>query len=610
MLAFYLLVAATLAYRWAGSQQAPFGTQLIAFWAWFITLILVPLQALGVVSAMTRLPVVTLSGGGAVLLVLGSVEFTAFRARRVAWRRPSLMGWSALELVLLGLVGLVALGGLVYGVTHPPIGWDNQHYHLPRALTFLQEQTLTEYYPRPGDTLKQFENALGFSACHAYPGNWSLYLSVLARSRLEALLSVAQYPFALLMGLVAYRMVRELGGQRGPSLMALATVVTSPLVMNQGVVPYADLFCAAFLLAAGLFLIEGALPLSGLCTGLALGAKSTSLIYGLLLILLAVAGQLPRIKQVWAVIRSLALAASCLLLPAAFWYGQNWILYGSPVLPFELKLFGRILFPGLDSTQFGAVQEAFYVSSPAEWFVYPWRETFNMETGFGWLWATMLPAALAVLFLSGRSVARRGAVHLVVAFTLGSFLVWWKLTHHEPRYMLHVVGLIGVLGAYAIGHMGQRARTAAMALVLIGCLGNAKMLFGVLRAKHFPSWSRNDYVGWVSDTPAAMLDRIDALPPMRIFNDKRGEVQSTTVLYALSGSRFQHRVLDDQNLKAPNAATFRSNLKSRGVDYVFVVARTEDACWARYRPEVGFEPCYVTDHQGVTQALFRVRPDL
>lgn len=613
-LVLWLVATLLLAYRWAGSLRMPLASQLVSFVLLGLALWLVPMQALGLVSLLTRAPVVHVPGAAGLVLMALVLDVLIFGRRSLDWRwREFAAGqMSRGELLLVALMAVVLGATLFFGLLHPPMGWDNQHYHLPRALNFLQRHTLTEYYPPAGYTLGHVENALGYNACHAYPGNWSLYLMLLALPRWEFLLTIAQFPFLLIGGLVVFRLARLLGASTATSWAAVACASTAPLVLIQGVVPYADLFCTAVILASVLFLFEpeggkGAVAMAGLSIGLAVGAKSTSLIYALLIGLLACIWFWRQFSLKGALGRVLLFAATALV-PSAFWFGQNWSLFGSPVVPFQLKLGGITLFPGKDPALFDSAQEWVYVTGRKWWVVYPWIEKFTMESGFGWLWTTLLPAALfaGILVWRERDAARRFYLLAIASLLMGSLLVWWKLTHHEPRYMLHVVGLVAIMAAYCLARLQTAARRAALSLIVVGLLGNASMAYRGISARHVSDWVRNDYIGAVSRTPRAMLDHLDRLPSTRIFNEKHGLVESTTVAYALYGSKYQHQLLEDQNLQSASVAEFRDRLKANRIDHLFIIAKEGDPYLERYMPANGFDPSFLTHQDGLVQALYRI----
>ncbi|MBO9542047.1 hypothetical protein J7643_15785 [bacterium] len=613
-------VAGALAYRWSGALRAPFVTKLISLAFLWLALPLCVMQALGLVSLISHQPTVTLGWTAVILGLFLAIDLTAFRQRRIEWTLPKLAlgelgfwGWGILVLTAAILIGAVS-----YGLTHPPFGWDNQHYHLPRALKIMQTQTLTEYYPPADYTLRHLENALGFATCHAYPGNWSLYLSLLAVPHREFLFTLAQFPFSLLGGLIAYRLSRRLGADRVPALAAFAVVTTAPLTLSQSVIPYSDLFVATLLMGSLLFLLErpagwGMVAMAGLSLGLSVGSKSTSFIYAVLIgaialgCLLAHTWRSPRKS-----IGQLALFTLMTLLPSAFWFGQNWYLYGSPVLPFQLKVFGVVLFPGLDSTLFGAAQEWAYVTHRSEWWTYPWTEKFNIESGYGWLWATLLPAALLGMLkgLRAQTIPQRALVTAVSFFTLGTLVFWWKLTHHEPRYMMQVIALVGVLAAYAVSGLARPASVLVSALMTLALLGNGVLAWGYLSDRHVPGYSRNAYIGSISQTPGAIFDVLDAQPPTRVFNERRVVSPATVANYGLYGSKFQHELIDDQNLVSTDVTAFHRNLVANKVTLYFVIVPQGDAYLSAFTPEKGFEKLIATDQGGLTQALFRVRATL
>ncbi|MFA6318993.1 MAG: hypothetical protein WC943_16405 [Elusimicrobiota bacterium] len=342
----------------------------------------------------------------------------------------------------------------------PPDAWDGLSYHLPIVFRWIRQGDLS----------------LGgwptFHRTIAHNGEYlAAWLSLLDGGRMEAakLSQAAALP-------LMFTSAAVLGRRHGGAVWSLPcglAACAAPLALIQAGIPYVDLFYGASFLAAAaaavLFDRTGlAVHLAAFAAafGLALGAKSTAYLQAPLLLLpfwtLCLRRDLRLKAALWLIpltLLSLALGGST--------YIENWRAHGNPVYPFEFKVGGWTVFLGpMSPSELLTEVERWFVSSPAGWLWYPFRESFRgrlvygSEHGFGPVFAAcyaVLPAAAwAALRSRNRSALWLAAM---IPMTLAAFFLFQPT--REPRYIMFLPGLVLPLAALALRRAQGWARSAA-----------------------------------------------------------------------------------------------------------------------------------------------------
>lgn len=248
----------------------------------------------------------------------------ALRSSFAAWR-PRAVQVLALGAMAAGLVQLLLV------LTVPPNNYDGMQYHLPRALTYLQQGSLDAY------TTPDLRET-------AFPANSEiLILWQLALWPAEATAGLVQLLAWAASGAAIFGIGRQLGSSAPASALAALAFMSFPAVLLQASTTQNDLLTACFLLCALFFTAEaGAAPapgaqalLAGLSLGLAVGTKATALfaLPGFALWALAWLDR-DRVK------RLLRLGAACALgfaLLGAYFYVQNLRRFGHPSGPSRFR---------------------------------------------------------------------------------------------------------------------------------------------------------------------------------------------------------------------------------------------------------------------------------
>lgn len=275
-------------------------------------------MAAGVLAAAGILAV---WGLGVVLLLAVLVGLASFKSW-VPWRcSRTRKGRTALALVPLALV-LPAVAAL------SPF-YDQWNYHLGLPFQWLQARSLV-VFPRHAFTYLPATASLLYTYPLAFLGPWGA----------QALHWLAAVFLVLAAGSLAYRL-------RGPraALLTSAVLGTAPVVLESATWAGADLFAAAFALAAWLpIFARGDLgPRAWLASGALAGAACGSKLLGLATVLppLVVAAlSLPRpLTEKLRALASLALGSLATFGP---WLVRNLWLTGDPFYPFGSWLMAQL----------------------------------------------------------------------------------------------------------------------------------------------------------------------------------------------------------------------------------------------------------------------------
>jgi hypothetical protein len=254
------------------------------------------------------------------------------------------------SLAIPGIVAILALGFQWYSVAAVSLrvaGPDAAHYHVPYAVNYSHGTNLFGFVATP----------------HLYPMGTSIWASWLLQPLPgPALLALTTLPAALLIvvsvGLLFRAAIGESGIVWAPWLVLW--LLTAPL-LRFTLLPSADfLYAAAFIavFVQGFVIWRSAtvrgidLLGAGVAGGLLLGTKTTGA--PSLLLILAVWAALIWVRRLmarrpltWdAHPAALAAAAIALVFAGGIWLIRNWIVFGSPLAPSGLSLFGVAIFPG------------------------------------------------------------------------------------------------------------------------------------------------------------------------------------------------------------------------------------------------------------------------
>ncbi|WP_256734872.1 hypothetical protein [Variovorax sp. dw_954] len=377
-------------------------------------LFVVAMQALGLVGALQRAPVLGLVAAGVIAALL---QWRGWR--RQTFAAPPVVTWVD-RYALVGL--LLALVPTLSAPLAPPVTYDEIMYHLPYARQVAESGRLGVY-----DWLRY----------PWFPYNYDLLYAAV----LQVYDDVFPHLVHALAGWLSVLVIYRLGVMYASRVVACMGAAIW-LFMGQYDNAYIDMAVSLFVLVAFVALwwwwrnFDDAeapdrgvrwLALCAFFLGLAAGSKYQALTFLPLVGLIVLVRE--RRPQVWL------LAIGCFLLPCIYWYARNALMTGDPFNPLGAHLFGFTNWNEADyQHQLVDVQENH--SNPPN----------------GVLWAVLLAPFGEVV---RRSRAARGAM-----LFCGWSLLVWAVTSRYPRYLTPALPLIALMAAVGWHQLGLWIRNA------------------------------------------------------------------------------------------------------------------------------------------------------
>ena len=522
-------------------------------------------------------------------------------------------------LVVVALVVLALYAeGVARTVRHGARAWDAYSYQLLVPLQWIRLESLSAplahqiMFGRLG--LEKFAN----------PGNANVLMALPLLAGWDLVACLVQLPFAAIGAWAAFVLARTAGASAASSVLAALAFASAPLIVNQSTVPLTDLASGALSLAAVAILLGTAsetapprpsIALAGLALGLALGTKYTVWSHLPLVALALVCCRWIRHGPAAPRARALLLFAGMTVLPAAFWYVRNAVLFdGNPVYPLRIQVLGFTLMPGTAAeVMSGYWEQRMGMASRWDWLAFPFRDpAYFEESGFG---ALFVPLALlglvggvaeAASFPADRALTPR---RRLLFLTLASLSIFWFAAARTPRFSLPLLGLLAALSAPALDGLGR-----GLARHALGALGVGLAVLTLLISVHYHGYDvgapelRSEEL--LKDFPGsagfAIPPAIDTLRPAVIFNDTELETTSQIANYYLTGADHRHLVYDHRDFAPANPAAFVACLRALGAGYVFLRLPKTEPVPDRYRTPL-LEPFLTAEVEQYRSTLYRVR---
>jgi hypothetical protein len=503
---------------------------------------------------------------------------------------------------------------LVVAYVLPPSGFDALWYHLTTVAWWLQEGEITT------KSLNVWSSV--------YPANGELFFTwVAVFLRDDTFLDLVQLVFGLIGVLAVAGIARVAGLGTVAAAAAGATFFLTPVVLAQASSSYVDLiFVSTFLVAAywvlRAFTAHGGPSLSrfvlgGLAGGLALGSKSTGIVYcGVLIALVAawllLAARRKRLAPGLSVAGFLCFTLPVLLL-GGYWYVRTWATYGNPFYPVRVAVAGIELFDGRPLGDFLSSPE--YSSVWWKELLWQWHQdrvpfagfryfgVGSSEGGLGPVWSyLMLPALIPFAFVAAKRkhpILAAFFIPLAVIFALQPYR-WWS------RFTIYLLAA-GAIALFSViewlpSRVASAIRWLAVVLVVVG-ISYSTPTKSVLSRLDQPRDERSigDVVApwfkWVDESPAGSRIAVDTTVPWV------GAPPEIWFFYPLFGSRFENEVFP---LRTESSARGREELATRNIDYVVVGARGRYAEWARAEARAGcFRRVFADEHALVYRRVRR-----
>lgn len=583
-----LLAAARAARLWPSWPSRLTAVGVISF-----GLVVVAFQALGVLAAAFRAPLVTPVGlliSSAVVAglcwglarraepALGCPGKAASDSSPDGRRSPG--GHRRPLTIVAGVAAVIFANAANLGLSAPPRGWDVLTYHMPKALAWLQHGNLGNY-----GAIATF-----------YPGNGELAILFSLFTGTDRLASLVQLPFGLLGAVALYGLARELGARKLSAAASSVVFLAAPIVLFQSAIAKDDLIVTGLVVAGVYMLLRSLrgrhgrrfslleLATSGFAFGLAVGVKYSVIPIAALAVAATYLTRL-RVARSWRGVapgvaagsawRRTALFVAAAAVPSLFWFVQNWAVAGNPLEPLSF---------GMVAAAFGR-HDPTYVSNAAGWLVFPWIDrailgSYSGSAGFGAAFAAVaLPAFGFLAWLCAPVRARRRfrlARVTLLTFAVGCLAAWWLGGHHLPRFLLPCMALACAPAALLLDRLGRPFRTAVVAILVVAAAFSTAESLRVIYSENSLVYSHKGFVGKAEHYH--MPDLIYEVPPGTriLLLDIPGIDVFNTYRYPASGDLPGNEVFMmgdigfETDLVTYGPVLGHESLLRDGVDYIFV----------------------------------------
>lgn len=336
-------------------------------------------------------------------LALG-VMFLVWRGRvQLAvprWPRAlSLNKWTGL---LIGALAIVAVLLVVKLLLYPTLDYDSLNYHLP---------VMARWYNTHSLVMEKWHREAFLYFPEYYPYDWEVLGTLFILPAREAFAVMLPNIMAWsLLGLSIFSITKRLGVPSTYALTGSVLVLTTPLAINLLFTLHVDLAFGAFFLAALACLLafygthkRAAALACGIALALAIGTKTTGIIYAALLFMAGAVtlkwpwAQLIRARRV-AALFTVITGVSAMLIGGG-WYIRNWLEMGNPLYPIRLALGNVTVFPG--------------VIAPGDMTRTTLGGIFDVQRGEHW--AVVLTALQSELGWTGLALVGLGVVGIIAA---------------------------------------------------------------------------------------------------------------------------------------------------------------------------------------------------
>lgn len=442
------------------------------------------------------------------------------------WRsRPGETGF--LVLLLLLAIGSSVWVLLVHALM-PPHEWDEISYHLALPKIYAEQHCII-YIP--------------FIVHSNWPMNTEMLftLSLLAGSDVAP--HLLMWAMSLFTGTGLYLLsMRYLDHRVGA--LAATLYLTVPLVKRLAGTGLIDIALGFYVIAAVLAYIQWReqrscawLCILGAFCGFAAGSKlmggAFPLIFGALVL---ADGLLQRPIQFGVLLKRVALFGAVGLLVAGPWYARSYASTGNPIWPFLYQVFGGKNWDALgDEYHMQSLREIWTAETPLSlkgvlllgWYIFadPWR-LGGYHGGIGKP-VLVLAALFSLAFIRAPRLMRE-----LFCVCIAYGLMWFAFLSHQVRFLMPIVPLLALLGAFAFFWLWDRGRQAIIrliiaALVLYFLIGDFPFLQTGQQALLA---QRSIYLLGQISRDEFLSQQIDAMPVFRYAN---ANLPSDAVLFLL-----------------------------------------------------------------------------
>jgi len=380
-------------------------------------------------------------------------------------------------LVLLILAVVAVLWVVFIGVIFPAIDFDGNSYHLTTVGYIMQNHSIADVktsllwlqgYPKGGELI-----AL-----------WSVIIS-----GKDLVADLIQVPFLFLGIYALYETARRVGADKRSARFASLLFVFIPVVLNQMKTTYVDLMLTALFFTSIAIVVKKKITkmdlfILGISYSLLLSIKFTGFLFIVATLPFLFLGLYYRNnKKIKGQIKLYLSELSIVLAPmivGLYWYVKNYIVYGSPLYPFGLKIAGFSIFPGRTFQEFASAAVSTMNTLPHGtvsriWFT--WTEQkgwfgcfYNYDanfTGLGPMWLVLFVPA--ILITSYYAIKNKNYLLMGLLTTfLAIFLLYPE--NYYSRYTLFIIGIGVVSLGYALTHTKRMTSYIIMFIAIIFAL--------------------------------------------------------------------------------------------------------------------------------------------
>ena len=353
--------------------------------------------------------------------------------------------WTTVLLLALAFVVWIIFLGLIF----PIVDYDGNSYHMTFVAYLIQDHTFLNIitsnkylagYPKGGEFIQA----------------WNVLIT-----HNDMFADLTQVPFLILGVYALYEIAVTLGANKKHARFSATLFVFLPIVLNQLKTTYVDVMICSLFFAGLAMVIKKKLSkldlvLIGIIFSLLISIKSTGPLFVLVLLPILFWNLYQNYgKTIRNYIKPMLLMLSPTFF-GLFWYIRDYILYGSPIYPFGLKLAGLTIFHGMTFQQLvaNAIQSTSLPNGCVQrlWFV--WTEQkgwfgclYNYDTnyaGLGPIWFIILiPAIIISVYFA---IKKRNAKYLAITATIFALFAIYPSNYYS-RYTMFIVAV----GVFALG---------------------------------------------------------------------------------------------------------------------------------------------------------------
>ncbi len=415
--------------------------------------------------------------------------------RRDPWNSMSDLGHAIIEVsreinrgALLKIMSLLVVVTIVWiiglGIIFPPIEWDSLMYHLPAVGHYTQQASLAD--PQlPMDAYSRF-GIDGSVWVNSFPKNIELiFLWTTIIPGNDRLVDLVELVFGLIGILAVYALATRMNVSRKWAICAGFLFFLTPIVIAQSRSNQIDLSNSVLILIALALLYPGSserhrgeVIIAGIAAGIVMGAKWSGLMF-LPVLLLMLIGQrlywnhslkLPKLNKL---IPESALFLGPALIAGSYWYVKNWYLYGNPLWPFRISVFGRQIFDGVlnnSAIMANTFPKQLEGMNAAQMLWSSWRELiifgYDYDMKLGGLGPFWFIFAIPAIFFTLRWIIKRRDMAQALIFVAVAVMLLLHPQNWWTRYTMFIAG-IGAIAFVKIRASYYRPQVARLVDIML-----------------------------------------------------------------------------------------------------------------------------------------------